>query len=99
VTEGDVKLEQSLAELAKASPGLFTKELEAWLLSGACDAAVHSLKDVPTQLPEGLALAAISKVRETQRALHAAHVHPRSEKTLGTCSSCLRRTRVLESVP
>ena len=61
-TEGDLKLDKPLAELAAASPGLFTKELETWLLCGACDVAVHSLKDVPTQLPPGLAIAAISAV-------------------------------------
>lgn len=63
-TEGDLKLDKPLAELAAASPGLFTKELETWLLCGACDVAVHSLKDVPTQLPPGLAIAAISAVSQ-----------------------------------
>jgi porphobilinogen deaminase len=70
VTEGDLKLKQSLAELAAVSPGLFTKELEVWLQAGVCDAAVHSLKDVPTQLPPGLAIAAISEVRTWQYAVH-----------------------------
>lgn len=46
--------------------GLFTKEIDDALLSGAADLAVHSLKDVPTRLPEGLALAAITE-REDPR--------------------------------
>lgn len=41
------------------SRGLFTKELEVALLEGRADLAVHSLKDLPTELPEGLMLAAI----------------------------------------
>lgn len=63
ITEGDVVLDRPLAALAAASPGIFTKELEVGLLTGAYDLAVHSLKDMPTSLPEGLALAAITEVR------------------------------------
>src|ERR1700722_17086538 len=39
--------------------GLFTKEIEEALLEGSADLAVHSLKDLPTELPAGLTLAAI----------------------------------------
>lgn len=59
-TTGD-KLQK--ASMAKADPklpkGLFTKELEAALLRGEADFAVHSLKDLPTELPAGLRLAAV----------------------------------------
>jgi len=41
--------------------GLFTKELEAALLSGEADLAVHSLKDLPTEIPAGLQLGAVSR--------------------------------------
>ena len=50
------------APLAKiGGKGLFTKELELQLAAGAIDLAVHSLKDVPTELPEGFQIAAITK--------------------------------------
>lgn len=58
-TTGD-KLQK--ASMSKTDPrlpkGLFTKELEVALLNGQADLAVHSLKDLPTELPEGLILAA-----------------------------------------
>jgi hydroxymethylbilane synthase len=58
-TTGDRKLEADLAKIGALEKGLFTKELEEALLQDRADAAVHSLKDLPTTLPEGLALGAI----------------------------------------
>jgi hydroxymethylbilane synthase len=64
VTRGDVTLDRSLPEIG--GKGLFTQELEDRLLEGTIDLAVHSLKDLPTELPAGLALGAVSK-REDPR--------------------------------
>eukprot|EP01138_Halocafeteria_seosinensis_P012716 gb/GECG01012992.1/.p1 GENE.gb/GECG01012992.1/~~gb/GECG01012992.1/.p1 ORF type:complete len:379 (+),score=40.45 gb/GECG01012992.1/:1-1137(+) len=60
-TRGDEQLQEHLAKLVGNNPGLFTKELEALLLAREVDMVVHSLKDVPTSLPEGLILSAISE--------------------------------------
>ena len=56
VTTGDKILDVPLAQIG--GKGLFTKELEVAMLSGEIDLAVHSLKDMPTELPAGLTLAA-----------------------------------------
>lgn len=58
-TSGDIHLDTNLASPAPLTKGLFTKELEAAILDGSIDAAVHSLKDLPVDLPPGLVLAAI----------------------------------------
>ncbi|TYB14988.1 hydroxymethylbilane synthase [Aggregatibacter actinomycetemcomitans] len=64
VTKGDVILDSPLAKIG--GKGLFVKELENALLSKEADIAVHSMKDVPMQFPEGLGLAVICK-REDPR--------------------------------
>lgn len=59
-TTGDKLQTASLANPDKSLPkGLFTKEIEEALLSGEADLAVHSLKDLPTELPDGLKLGAV----------------------------------------
>lgn len=58
-TKGDRILEKPLAEVG--GKGLFTAELETAMHAGDIDIAVHSLKDMPTELPQGLTLGAISK--------------------------------------
>lgn len=58
-TTGDKRLDVRLSAPGTLEKGLFTKELEEALLAGTIDAAVHSLKDLPTELPPGLALGAI----------------------------------------
>lgn len=55
-TTGDTIQNRSLIGLGK---GVFTKEIESALLNGEIDLAVHSLKDLPTELPDGLRIAAI----------------------------------------
>ncbi|BAZ01185.1 porphobilinogen deaminase [Tolypothrix tenuis PCC 7101] len=58
-TQGDKILDVALAKIG--DKGLFTKELEVGMLNQEIDFAVHSLKDLPTNLPEGLTLAAITE--------------------------------------
>ncbi len=59
-TTGDRRLDLRLSDSGKKfARGLFTKELEECLLNGQIDVAVHSLKDLPTELPEGLTIAAV----------------------------------------
>jgi len=57
VTQGDKILDAPLAKVG--GKGLFVKELEQGMLEGTADIAVHSMKDVPVEFPEGLHLAAI----------------------------------------
>lgn len=64
VTKGDVILDSPLAKIG--GKGLFVKELENALLNKEADIAVHSMKDVPMQFPEGLGLAVICQ-REDPR--------------------------------
>ncbi len=56
-TEGDKKLDKSLQSFG--GKGVFIKELEAALLDGRIDMAVHSAKDMPTELPDGLEIGAV----------------------------------------
>jgi hydroxymethylbilane synthase len=58
-TQGDKILDVALAKIG--DKGLFTKELELGMLNREIDFAVHSLKDLPTRLPEGLVLAAVTE--------------------------------------
>lgn len=58
-TKGDRILDAPLAKIG--GKGLFTKELETAMLAGEIDIAVHSLKDMPTEVPEGLVITAITE--------------------------------------
>jgi hydroxymethylbilane synthase len=58
-TKGDIVLDVALSKIG--DKGLFTEELENDMREGKIDFAVHSLKDLPTELPEGLTLAAITE--------------------------------------
>jgi len=66
-TQGDKILDVALAKIG--DKGLFTKELEAQMLVGHADIAVHSLKDLPTNLPIGLKLGCITKREDPSDAL------------------------------
>jgi hydroxymethylbilane synthase len=56
-TEGDVRLDVALSELA--GRGVFTKEIQSAVLAGRADVAVHSAKDLPATTPDGLVLASV----------------------------------------
>ncbi len=68
-TTGDKMTTASLTQLAGESKGLFVKEIEEALLEGSIDLAVHSLKDVPSTLPEGLAIGVIPRREDPRDAL------------------------------
>lgn len=72
-THGDKILDVALAKIG--DKGLFTKELEVGMLQGEIDFAVHSLKDLPTHLPDGLVLGCVTEREDPADALvvHANH--------------------------
>jgi hydroxymethylbilane synthase len=99
-TQGDKILDTPLAVIG--SKGLFTKEIEEALLDGRVDFAVHSLKDLPTDLPDGLELAAIMK-REDPRDVFISRdgrklAEIRSGERIGT-SSLRRKAFLLNRFP
>ena len=66
-TSGDKFQQTSFSQIG--TKGIFIKELEDALLDGRIDLAVHSMKDVPTEMPEGLTIAAIGKREDVRDAL------------------------------
>lgn len=100
VTEGDKKLGQPLA--AGGGKGLFLKELEQAMQQGRADIAVHSMKDVPTELPDGFVLSAILDRAPVADALVSNHHDSLSTlppgATVGT-SSLRRRAQLLQTRP
>jgi len=84
-TTGDKLQKASMAKVEGGLPkGLFTKELEVALIKGQADLAVHSLKDLPTDLPAGLVLAATPKradVRDVLIYRDAAFIKARAADT------------------
>lgn len=71
ITSGDVRQDGRLLEVG--GKGLFTKELDEALLAGRIDCAVHSLKDLPTRLPDGIALAAVPAREDVRDAFVSPH--------------------------
>ena len=90
-TQGDRVQDRSLRDVG--GKGLFTKELDEALLAGRIDLAVHSLKDLPTILPEGIVLACVPEREDVRDALIAPGAKSLAElpqgAVLGTAS--LRR--------
>ena len=72
-TQGDKILDVALSKIG--DKGLFTKELEVGILNGSADLAVHSLKDLPTNLPEGLMLGCVTERVDPADALVVAEKH------------------------
>ncbi|HJZ67534.1 MAG TPA: hydroxymethylbilane synthase [Blastocatellia bacterium] len=70
-TKGDRVLDVSLPKLGEQGKGLFTKELEDAIFARQVDLAVHSLKDLPTELPAGLKIGAICEREDPRDALVA----------------------------
>lgn len=99
-TTGDVILDVPLAQVG--GKGLFTKEIEEALSAGSIDLAVHSMKDVPTELPAGLEIAVITK-REDPRDAFLSNTARRFDELprgarVGT-SSLRRQTQLLAKRP
>ena len=72
-TRGDQILDKTLSKVG--GKGLFVKELEAAMIEGRADLAVHSLKDVPMELPEGFTLAAVSSREDPRDAFVLSLIH------------------------
>lgn len=90
-TQGDKILDTPLAKIG--GKGLFIKELEQGLLDGQADIAVHSMKDVPVELPEGLHLAVIMQREDPRDAFVSSRYKSIDELPEGACvgTSSLRR--------
>ena len=98
VTKGDVILDSPLAKIG--GKGLFVKELENALLNKEADIAVHSMKDVPMQFPEGLGLAVICQREDPRDAFVSNSYHTFAELPQGAVvgTSSLRRQCQLKAL-
>ena len=90
-TKGDKILDVALSKIG--DKGLFTKEIENELIDGSVDLAVHSLKDLPTKLPDGLKLGAVLERGEFRDALVSLKGKKMSDLKAGdvVATSSLRR--------
>jgi hydroxymethylbilane synthase len=100
VSNGDKVLDKPLALIG--GKGHFTKELEDEMLAGNADMAVHSLKDVPTYIPEGLELVAVTQ-RQDQSDVFLSHKYSSLDElpqgaVVGT-TSLRRRMQLLQQRP
>lgn len=99
-TKGDKILDAPLAKIG--GKGLFTKELEQDMLAGGIDIAVHSLKDMPTEVPDGLIITAITKRYDPGDAFVSNKVKSLAELPQGAVvgtSSLRRKAQLLHARP
>ncbi|MGF1686909.1 hydroxymethylbilane synthase [Photobacterium japonica] len=91
VTKGDIILDTPLAKVG--GKGLFVKELEVAMLEGRADIAVHSMKDVPVEFPEGLGLVTICEREDPRDAFVSNHYDSIEQLPAGAVvgTSSLRR--------
>jgi len=100
VTEGDRILDRPLAEIG--GKGLFLKELERAMLDGEADLAVHSMKDVPASMAEGLVLDAVLPRANPYDALVSRNGRPLADLPAGSrigTSSLRRKSQLLALRP
>jgi porphobilinogen deaminase len=96
-TQGDKILDVPLAKIG--GKGLFVKEIEDALLRNEIDIAVHSLKDVPTVLPEGLELIAITEREDPRDAflsIRYENIHQLPENAVIGTSSLRRKSQIMK---
>jgi hydroxymethylbilane synthase len=99
-TRGDKILDTPLAKVG--GKGLFVKELEVALLEGHADIAVHSMKDVPMEFPEGLGLSVICEREDPTDAFVSNHFERLEDLPSGSrvgTSSLRRQTQLRERFP
>ncbi len=99
-TSGDQIQDRPLSEAG--GKGLFTKEIEEALLAGSIDLAVHSMKDVPTALPDGLTIAVVLKREDVRDAFICLKSRSLSKLPAGAVigtSSLRRQAQVLHARP
>lgn len=96
-TRGDQILDKALSQVG--GKGLFVKELEVAMAEGRADLAVHSLKDVPMELPDGFALAAFLEREDPRDAFVSTHYAGLAELPAGAIvgTSSLRRQALLSA--
>ncbi len=97
-TQGDQILDWALSKVG--GKGLFVKELETALFEGRADIAVHSLKDVPMEMPEGFALACVMEREDPRDALVSPHYASLEALPHGAVvgTSSLRRMVLLQTL-
>lgn len=100
ITSGDKILDAPLAKIG--GKGLFLKEIEECMMRGEAQMAVHSLKDVPTVMPEGLVLSAITTredVRDAMLSEKYENIVSLPEGAVVGTSSLRRRMQILQQRP